>query len=215
MLILLPNLLGGDDTDLLPPLVAPAVKSLDGLIAESDRAGRRFLDRYREGRSVPIALLSEDPKFLLEPVIEGQTWGVVSDAGLPCLADPGAKLVAKAHRLNLPIQAIPGPSSLFLALMLSGFPAQQFTFHGYFKRDRKQHIKEMERAKGTHLAIEAPYRNEHALKDLLETLRPTTRLCVAVDLTLPTQEVISKPLSHWKELPTIHKRPAVFLIHSV
>ncbi len=203
--------------DLLPPAVAAATARLDGLIAESDRAGRRFLSRYptkKPAAQTPIALFDDPPEFLLEPVLAGEVWGVISDAGLPCLADPGSRLVRRARERGITIEAIPGPSSILLALMLSGLSTQHFTFVGYLKRERDDHIRELEQAEGTQLFIEAPYRNQYTLEALVQTLAPDTLLSISCDLTLPGQLVITKPVSMWreKELPDIHKRPTVFAI---
>lgn len=177
-LILLPNTLGDEmPEDLLPPAVAIATARLDGLIAESDRAGRRFLSRYptkKPAAQTPIALFDDPPEFLLEPVLAGEVWGVISDAGLPCLADPGSRLVRRARERGITVEAIPGPSSILLALMLSGLSAQHFTFVGYLKRERDDHIRELEEAEGTQLFIEAPYRNQYTLEALVETLSPDT-----------------------------------------
>ncbi len=213
MLILLPNTLGGPD--LAPPGVAEAVASLDGLIAESERGGRRFLGRYKTkvpAASIPIATLDEDVNFLLEPLQAGKTWGVVSDAGLPCLADPGSKLVARARKLGLKVKAFSGPCSITLALMLSGLPAQTFCFHGYLKREREKHLKSLDKGR-THLFIEAPYRNEETLKACIEHLPNDALLGTATDLTLESEEVHCLPVHRWKELPNLKKRPTVFLAY--
>jgi 16S rRNA (cytidine1402-2'-O)-methyltransferase len=219
-LILLPNTLGEEMPEgLMPPALAEATARLDGLIAESDRAGRRFLSRYptkRPAREIPIALFDDPPEFLLEPVMAGETWGVISDAGLPCLADPGSRLVRRARERGLAIEAVPGPSAILLALMLSGLSGQHFNFIGYLKREREEHIRQLEKAEGTQLFIEAPYRNQYTLEALVETLSADTLLSIACDLTLPTELVITKPVVMWRSspLPDIHKRPTVFLIAS-
>jgi len=224
MLYLLPNLLGDlpDHKDFLPASVDVAVASLDGLIAESEKGGRRFLSRFslaKKPHEVPIALLNkhhQDYDFLLEPLADGEIWGVVSDAGLPCVADPGAGLVARAHELGYPVQAFAGPSSIFLSLMLSGFTGQSFHFHGYLPKNpdqRDQLIRKLSRAEGTQIFIEAPHRNKSTLDALLKLLPNQASLCVACDLTLPTQQVITKTVSSWKKdlKPDILKKPTIFL----
>jgi 16S rRNA (cytidine1402-2'-O)-methyltransferase len=227
-LFLLPNTLGPveDIGHFLPQNVSAVVSRLDGLIAESEGEGRRYLKRFptkKKPHEIPIALLNEhtsknDLDFLLEPVMEGEMWGVVSDAGLPCLADPGAALVRRARQLQIQVDALIGPSSITLALMLSGLSGQRFFFHGYIPKkplEREQALKDWERMKGvTHLFIEAPYRNEHTLNACLKTLSPETLMCVAVSLTLPDQLVQTSPVGKWKEVE-IGKRPAVFLFYSI
>lgn len=233
-LLLLPNLIGDHrhHEPFLPGAVDKAVQTLDGLIAESETAGRRFLGRFYDvkvAQAIPIALFNEhtpdaDINFLLAPILKGERWGFVSDAGLPCIADPGAKLVARARQVGIVIQAFVGPSSLLLALMQSGLPGQRFTFHGYLDKDpakRKVQIKQLEKSakseKYTQIFMEAPYRNQHVMTMLLETLSDSTPLCVAWDLTLPTQGILSQPVSVWKKSPppNLEKRNAVFIIGAI
>lgn len=232
-LLLLPNLLGEAKyhEPFLPASVDKAVASLDGLIAESENGGRRFLGRFetkKPAREIPIALFNEhtddaDIDFILEPLVQGERWGLVSDAGLPCVADPGAKLVYRARQLGINVQAFIGPSSIMLSLMLSGLPGQRFTFHGYLAKEpeeRKKQIKSIQREalknSYTQIFIEAPYRNMHTLEALVNELHDETRLCVAWDLTLQTQGVLTQPVKFWKKspLPNLAKRCAIFLIAS-
>ncbi|MBA3958170.1 MAG: SAM-dependent methyltransferase [Parachlamydiaceae bacterium] len=232
-LLLLPNLLGEHRHHevFLPASVDRAVETLDGLIAESEQGGRRFLSRFKTAKPatlIPIALLNEhtpdsDMDFLLEPIRKGERWGLVSDGGVPCVADPGAKLVQRARQTGINVQAFVGPSSIMLSLMLSGLSGQRFVFHGYLPKEptqRKQQLKRLEQASKqdyyTQIFIEAPYRNQHALEAIMETLSPETLLCVAWDLTLPTQGVLSQPIEVWKKspLPNLEKKPAIFLIAS-
>lgn len=231
MLLLLPNLLGENRHHelFLPKSVDRAVETLDGLIAESEAGGRRFLSHFSTKKAthlVPIALLNEhtpdeDLDFLLEPILKGERWGLVSDSGVPCIADPGSKLVNRARKLGIPIQAFVGPSSIILALMLSGLPGQRFSFHGYLDKDpkqRQQRVRELEKAAKTdgttQIFIETPYRNTHTLQTLMDTLSDTTQLCVAWELTLPTQGILSQSVAIWKKspLPNLEKKNAIFLI---
>lgn len=230
-LLLLPNLLG--DTNhhqpYLPVSVDKAVASLDGLIAESASVGRRYLSRFttkKPANDIPIALFNEhtpdgDIDFLLEPIRKGERWGLISDGGLPCIADPGSKLVHRARNSGIVVQAFVGPSSLLLALMLSGLPAQRFYFAGYLDKEPKkreteikEHEKRSKKELATHLFIEAPYRNRHLLESFLNVLGDKTELCVAWDLTMPTQGVVSQTVGQWKKspLPNLEKKAAVFLI---
>jgi 16S rRNA (cytidine1402-2'-O)-methyltransferase len=229
-LLLLPNLLGDSRHHelFLPVSVDNAVGTIDGLIAESSTAGRRYLGRFntkRPSAEIPIAVFNErtsdaDIDFFLEPIRKGERWGVVSDAGLPCIADPGAKLVARARQSGIVVQAFVGPSALMLSLMLSGLPGQSFSFLGYLEKDmqrRELQLKVLEkRAKAdsaTQIFIETPYRNKHALETLLKILNDNTKLCVAWDLTLPTQGILSQKISLWKKcpLPQLEKKNAIFL----
>lgn len=228
-LILLPNFLGGqrDWKEFFADPVAQAMANLDGLIAESAKGGRAYLSCFatkKPAHNIPIALLNEhstasDHDFLLEPVMKGEQWGLVSDAGLPCIADPGAALVARANVLKLKVEAFSGPSSLTLSLMLSGLPSQRFAFHGYLRREREEHLKQLEKRsaeeKATQIFIEAPYRNQATLEALCSLLKSDTHLCVAWDLTLPSQSVITQTVRQWRNapLPDINKKPAIFLIH--
>jgi 16S rRNA (cytidine1402-2'-O)-methyltransferase len=233
-LLLLPNLIGDHKyhEPFLPQSTEKAVKSLDGLIAESEKGGRRYLSRFLDAeqtRMMPIALLNEhsakdDVDFFLEPLAKGEVWGLVSDAGLPCVADPGAKLVFRARQRGFQVQAFIGPSSMMLALMLSGLPGQEFSFHGYLGRQAEQRERainkleqESKKTAVTQIFMEAPYRNEHLLESLLKTLNNKTYLAVAWDLTMPTQGVICQQVGLWKKIPkpNIHKKPAVFLISCI
>lgn len=230
-LLLLPNLIAEHrhHEPFLPSSVDKAVKSINGLIAESEQAGRRFLGRFFDtkiAQAIPIALFNEHTpddhiNFLLEPIVKGERWGLVSDAGLPCIADPGAKLVRRARKIGIVVQAFSGPSSILMALMLSGFSGQRFTFHGYLHKDqdkRKQQIKHLEKIalqeEYTQIFMEAPYRNQQTLTLLLETLADTTLLCAAWDLTLPSQSVLSQSVHLWKKSPppNLDKRNTIFLI---
>jgi 16S rRNA (cytidine1402-2'-O)-methyltransferase len=225
-LLLLPNVL---DEALAHELFFPRqidslVQDLSGLIAESERGGRRFLRRFK--KRLPIALLNEHTKEqeivdLLNPIFKGERWGLISDAGLPCLADPGSQLVQKARCRGICIEVCVGPSSLYLSLMLSGLPAQAFAFHGYLPQDKNQLVKKLRlleersiKEHATQLFIEAPYRNQQLLNVLVDTLSDATFLCIAVDLTLPTESVATRTIAEWKKqlLPNLNDRPAVFLL---
>lgn len=230
-LLLLPNLLGDerDHTSFLPASVDKAVATLDGLIAESESGGRRFLSRFsckKKTHEMPIALFNkstpdDDIDFLLEPLMQGQIWGLVSDAGAPCIADPGSRLVYAARRKGLTLQAFVGPISMMLALMLSGLPGQRFAFHGYLAIEADQRKKQLEelmkrsRQEGvTQIFMEAPHRNDQTLKDLLHTLDEDMKLCVCWNLTQSDQGVITDEVRKWRKraLPELHKKTALFLI---
>lgn len=227
-LLLLPNLL--DETlsvdPFLPISVGQAVLGLDGLIAESEKSARRYLRRFvshEQMAGTPLRLLNEHtPKYeiegLLEPVEKGETWGLISDAGLPCIADPGSDLVYLAHTKGLDVETFVGPCSIVMALQLSGFSGQNFAFHGYLPRESAEQVvrlKELEKQAGTatQIWIEAPYRSAKMVEQLKEVLHPSTLLCVASQLTLPSQRVSTKVISAWKNFAwSMQKEPAIFLI---
>lgn len=223
-LYLLPNLLEETlPTELFFPIsVGEAVKQIQGLIAESEKMARRYLRRFLshdEMAKMPLLLLNEhtkDLKPLIEKMKEGQVWGLISDAGLPCLADPGADLVWLAHNLGIDVETFVGPSSIVMALQLSGFGGQHFSFHGYLPKEPlelERKIRELEKAPGTQIWIEAPYRSAKMLKILIETLKPTTRLCLAANLTTPDEKVLSQSVQKWRQTSFIlEKEPVVFVI---
>lgn len=232
-LLLFPNLLGDHryHEPFLPTSIDKAVGTIDGLIAESESAGRRFLGRFNTKKppnEIPIAVYNihtkdEDLDFLLEPILKGERWGFVSDSGLPCIADPGSKLVRRARQQGVNIQAFVGPSSIMLGLMLSGLPGQQFSFHGYLEKEPVQRLKQIKnlesiskKEKMTQIFIEAPYRNKHVLESLLNGLSDQTLLCVAWELTMPEQGVVCQPIFQWKKCtpPNLEKKNAIFLFNA-
>jgi len=236
MLYLLPNLLGDSEehSDMLPVSVDRAVSKLDQLIAESEKAGRRFLKRFvfappKTFRDIPIHLLNEHTtpqqrEELLRQVVQGQKWGLVSDCGMPCLADPGEEFVLQARERGVEVKALVGPSSILLALVLSGLGGQRFTFRGYLPKEREVRIKELKamemlsrKERSTYLFIETPYRNEVLFQELINNLEEKTWVCVATDVSLPTESVVTKRVQEWKKSkpPVIDKRPTVFLLRGL
>ncbi len=229
-LFLLPNLL--DETlgwePFLPQSVPEAVRGLDGLIAESEKAGRRYLRRFVDHETMaatPIRLLNEhtaELTSLLEPLLRGEKWGLVSDAGLPCVADPGAPLVLLAHEKKVRVVTFAGPSSILMALQLSGLSGQRFSFHGYLPReaaDLKKALQQMEarsRQEGSaQVWIEAPYRNAKMAQTVVEILQPSTLFCIARDLTLEDQFVRTQPIALWRKGGLeMAKTPTVFLLQA-
>jgi 16S rRNA (cytidine1402-2'-O)-methyltransferase len=228
-LIILPNVLDRSlpHAPVLPEALKETVQTLQGLIAESEKEARYFLRRFLphdQMSTLPLALLNEHTtesalKDLLKPMLDkNETWGLISDAGLPCIADPGAPLVFLARQKNIAIEAVPGPSSIILALQLSGFSGQSFSFHGYLpKEENELKIKLLELEKNsrttTQIWIEAPYRTEKMVHFLLQTLHPSTYFCLAEELTFPTQKITTLSIQDWKkETIQIGKKPAVFLL---
>lgn len=234
-LVLLPNLLDESlsHEGFLPGNINETVSGLDGLIAESEKGGRKFLMRFtfseeKSFRDVPIHLLNEhsdkeDVDELVKIISEGGRWGLISDCGLPCIADPGAQLVARMQLNRAEIEVVPGPSSIIMALMLSGISSQSFSFNGYLPKKPEQikpailqHQKNSAFGKQTQIYIEAPYRSKKTLQYLISYLAPDTELCVAWNLTLKNQGVLTKTVGQWKgtALPDLNKTPAVFLFRA-
>jgi len=157
----------------------------------------------------------------LNSISEGKNIGIISEAGCPGIADPGADVVKMAHEKNIQVVPLVGPSSIFLALMASGFNGQNFAFNGYLPKerpDRIKKIKELERLAQqkdqTQLFIETPYRNTHMLEDILTSCEGSTKLCIACDITLSTEYIKTKTIAAWKkQVPDINKRPTIFLIY--
>ena len=212
----------------LPAEALRLFASLDCFIVESERSASRLLSRFR-GRDgmerLKFFLLNEhsvdaDLAGLLEPLLSGEDCGLLSEAGMPCIADPGAALVAAARERGIEVLPIPGPSSIFLALASSGLSGQSFAFLGYLPADRAQRRSRLARLAAdflrdglTRIFIEAPYRNDSLLADCAAALPDTAWMAVAADLGGNGQRILSKPLAMWKAapLPLIGKVPAVFL----
>ncbi|WP_047537801.1 SAM-dependent methyltransferase [Methylotenera versatilis] len=229
-LYLVPVTLGDDNiTSVLPPDVVSIVQKLDVFIVESEKSARHFLSTIKTlkpVRELVLHLLNEhtddkDVSVLLKPLLAGQDVGLMSDAGCPGIADPGAKLVALAHQKNIKVIPFVGPSSILLSLMASGLNGQQFAFLGYLpvdKQARNLRLKEIEKRSLTHketqIFIETPYRNQHMLEAILSTCHPNTKLCIACNISLSTEMIATKTIASWKQspLPDLHKRPTVFLL---
>lgn len=229
-LYLLPNALGDNLlNEVLPELTLTRLRSLRYVIAENPKSARQLLKRT--GTTTPlqeirIERLDEHAPAsalpaLLAPIAAGSDGGLVSDAGCPAIADPGAPLIALAHAQGIRVVPLVGPSSIMLALMASGLGGQHFVFHGYLPVDEAQLLaklreleKESRRLAQTQIFIETPYRNERMLGILLRALRETTRLCVAASLTLPGETVISRTIGDWRRsaTPVLKDQPAVFLL---
>ena len=229
-LYLIPVTLGDDNiSKVLPVDVLSLAQQLDTFVVESEKSARHFLSTIKTikpVRELTLNLLNEhtedkDVAGLLTPLLAGKDVGLMSDAGCPGIADPGAKLVELAHQKGVRVVPFVGPSSIVLSLMASGLNGQQFAFLGYLPIDkalRNQELKEIEKRslshKETQLFIETPYRNQHMLEAILAVCQPNTRLCVACDISLSTEMIITKTIASWKKnpLPELHKRPTVFLL---
>lgn len=191
--------------------------------AELKRLGHPQPIRDLSIEQLPEKLPPAEIERLLAPLSAGRDIGLMSEAGCPGVADPGALLVRQAHKRGLAVKPLVGPSSLLLALMASGLDGQRFTFHGYLPQrepERSQRIAELEkesqRQNQTQLFIETPYRNAALYQALLAACRPTTLLCVASDLTLPSESIATRSVGDWRKLPppALEKRPTVFLLLS-
>lgn len=230
ILYLIPTVLAEDTApQVLPPQVAAQVGGLRYFLVENARTARRFIKTVAPQQVIEelrISVIDKDSteaqiQAALAPVAAGQDTGVISEAGCPGIADPGAELARRAHQLGIRVVPLVGPSSLLLALMASGMNGQSFAFHGYLPIERAKRaatLKKLEQQAlqqhQTQLFIETPYRNLPLLEDLLQTLHPGTRLCVAASLTAANEFIRTDTVAGWKKagLPDIHKQPAVFLI---
>jgi 16S rRNA (cytidine1402-2'-O)-methyltransferase len=218
ILYAIPTPLGGSPAEALPAPALAAIRTLKDFVVENAKSARAFLGALgMPVRELSIDVIGEAPDPLA-PLRAGRPLGLLSEAGCPAIADPGAALVEAAHREGFRVVPLVGPSSIVLALMASGLEGQRFAFCGYLPREdaeRKRRIRELEqrskRERETEIFIETPYRNEALLGALLETCRPETRLCVAADLTLPGETVVSRRVRDWRST-AIGKRPAVFLL---
>lgn len=229
-LYLVPNLLGVvPPAAVLPQGTIDVARALAHFVVETPKAARQFvkaLQPVRALQAIDFTQLDEHtpPSLIakmLAPALAGEDIGLVSDAGCPGVADPGANLVRAAHRANVRVVPLVGPSAILLALMASGMNGQQFSFHGYLAAKPDQRIRDLETLDNTCAAtgatqifIETPYRNAAIFAATLAACRPTTSLCVAVDLTLPSEEVTCRTIAEWRRhaAPALAKRPALFLL---
>ena len=229
-LYLIPTTLGENEPlEVMPYSVKTIVELLDHYIVENEKSARKFIKTVSSGKSQSSLTLFSLNKFtdpleipsFLEECSEGNNIGLLSDAGCPGVADPGAEVVKIAHKKNIKVIPLVGPSSILLAMMSSGMNGQNFAFNGYLpieKAERKSKIKQLEKRSfdenQSQLFIETPYRNNSILEDLHKTLSSDTKICVACDLTLPTEYIKTQTAKQWKYSKLdFHKRPAIFIIH--
>ena len=229
-IFIIPSSLGEEVPDFFSDSAKQIIYSLDFFIVENERSARRFLRSIgykKDFDAIEMLKVDDDKNFLpddklLKHFREGKNAGVISEAGCPGIADPGSAAVKWAHQNRIKVIPLVGPSSIFLALMASGLNGQQFAFHGYLpvsSSERKQKVKELEEESGrkhqTQIFMETPYRNDALLKDILEVLKPSTLLCIAANITLSNEFILTQPSSAWKKkLPDLKKKPAIFLILS-
>ena len=230
-LYLIPSPLGdGAPEDVLPAPVFQILPQIRRYVVEEVRTARRFLSsaglrghiEELEFHTLNEHTSPQEVEALLPLFEDGAAVGLISEAGLPAVADPGARLVALSHRHGIEVVPFVGPSSLMMALMSSGLDGQSFAFNGYIPvkpDERKSALKALEKRSfhQTQILIETPYRNDSLLKDMLTTLSPSTRLCIAANITCPDQFIRTLKVQEWKKLQgfTIGKRPCVFLIQAV
>jgi 16S rRNA (cytidine1402-2'-O)-methyltransferase len=229
ILYLIPASLGADKSD-LPEYARQLIGKLDTFIVENAKNARHYLAQFELKAPVQhlnlVTLNEHTPpgvlREMLDPLLRGKNVGLMSDAGCPAVADPGAELVRLAHQNQVRVIPLIGPSAILLALMASGLNGQRFAFHGYLpvrEDECRKSITALEKNSKaltqTQIFIEAPYRNQKLLQSLVETCHDTTLLCLATDITLPGESIVTRRIMEWKtKLPEINKRPTVFLLYS-
>jgi 16S rRNA (cytidine1402-2'-O)-methyltransferase len=212
----------------IPEYVKRIICTIDYYIVENVRTARRFLKKAGIQSSIDdlrFMILDkhtqpEEPEFFLLPIYKNKNIGIISEAGVPCIADPGAEIVRLAHAKNIQVIPLTGPSSIFLALMASGLNGQNFAFVGYLpvkSPDRIKKFRFLEKRSReenqSQIFMETPYRNQKLLEDLLKTCRPDTKLCIACDITFTREFIKTKTIQEWKaNIPDINKRPAIFIL---
>ncbi|MDK2770805.1 MAG: SAM-dependent methyltransferase [Flavobacterium sp.] len=229
-LYLIPTTLGEmNPEDVLPQTIKRSIDFIDHFIVENEKTARRFIKSVQPDKKqseLKLSLLNKHTETsehykMLEPLLNGLNVGLMSEAGCPGVADPGAVIVKLAHEKGIQVVPLVGPSSILLAIMASGMNGQSFAFNGYLPIDnneKKAAIKQFERLSQeknqSQLFIETPYRNNKLFEDLVNILQPNTHLCIACDITLPTEFIKTKTIKEWKKNKVdLHKRPCIFIIH--
>jgi 16S rRNA (cytidine1402-2'-O)-methyltransferase len=228
-LYLVPIPLGDCSSDLvIPHDVSRIISNLNHFIVENTRTARRYIrtmDAQKNIDKITFFVLNKhtqkrDIESFLEPAIRGYNIGIISEAGVPAIADPGTDIVSLAHESGIKVVPLVGPSSIFLALMASGLNGQSFTFHGYLPIKNNERIqklksieKESQKEDKTQIFMETPYRNNKMFADILKTCKKNTRLCVASNITLQEEYIKTKTIEEWQdEEINLHKKPTIFLI---
>jgi 16S rRNA (cytidine1402-2'-O)-methyltransferase len=231
-LYLIPTTLGNNEPlEVLPFSVKKIVEQTNHFIVENEKSARRFIKRLCPKKSQQNLVLYSLDKYAQEFEVQhyldvceqGVNIGLLSEAGVPAIADPGASVVSLAHQKNVKVVPLVGPSSILLAMMASGLNGQNFAFNGYLpidSKERQQAIKRLEKLSKeknqSQIFIETPYRNNKMFEELLRVLTPTTKLCVAVDITLVTEYIKTNEVKQWKfEKKDFHKKPMIFIIHKM
>lgn len=238
-LYLIPTTLGdttttevvNDPMDVLPQTVKRIVELIDIYIVENEKTARKFIKSVAPEKvqaTLNLSTLNKHTEVsehnkMIQPCIEGKNIGLMSEAGCPAIADPGAAIVKLAHEKGIPVVPLVGPSSILLAMMASGMNGQGFTFNGYLpidKAEKKNALKNLEKLSQdknqSQIFIETPYRNNKLLEDILQALQPNTHLCIAADITLPTEYIKTLRVADWKKTKIdLHNRPTIFIIHKM
>lgn len=231
-LFLIPTTLGDcNPMDVLPQTVQRAIELMNTFIVENEKDARKFIKSICPEKiqaDLKLSALNKRTEksahfAMLKPCLEGKNIGLMSDAGCPGVADPGAAIVKLAHENGIQVVPLVGPSSILLAVMASGMNGQSFAFNGYLpidKDEKKAMLKSLEKVSfdknQSQLFIETPYRNNKMLEDLLQTLQSTTHICVAADITLPTEYIKTMRVSDWKKTKVdLHNRPCIFIVHKM
>jgi len=228
-LYLIPTILGADTQDkTLPLIILDHIKNIDVFIVENIRTARRHIKKiylekdidnttfYSFGKHDTLEL----EKDFLPHILNNKDVGLLSEAGLPCIADPGSKIVEYAHMFQIDVIPLVGPSSILLALMASGMNGQNFAFTGYLPIDKNERVRALRNLENlakktgqTQIFMETPYRNNQLITAILKTCKSNTRLCIASDITMPSEEIKTRTILEWKEVNiNIHKKPTIFLI---
>lgn len=231
-LYLIPTTLGEmNPEDVLPETIKRVLTFIDDYIVENEKTARRFIKSVLPEKvqsTLRISLLnkhtdSAEYSKMITPCLSGMNIGLMSEAGCPGVADPGAVIVKLAHEKGIQVVPLVGPSSILLAMMASGMNGQNFAFNGYLpidKSEKKSTLKNFEKISQdrnqSQIFIETPYRNNKLFEDLVQTLQPNTQLCIATDITLPTEYIKTMRVADWKKTKVdLHNRPCIFIIHKV
>ncbi len=231
-LYLIPTTLGeSNPDDVLPQTVKRAIEFIDHYIVENEKTARKCIKSIKPDKLQSSLILSTLNKYteiaehseMLKPCFQGINIGLMSEAGCPGIADPGAAIAKLAHEKGIQVVPLVGPSSILLAMMGSGMNGQSFAFNGYLpidKSDKKSALKTYEKLSQdknqSQIFIETPYRNNKLLEDLVQTLQPNTLLCIAADITLPTEYIKTFQVADWKKvIIDLHNRPTIFIVHKI
>ncbi len=229
-LYLIPTTLGEMNADdVMPQTIKRSIEFLDYYIVENEKSARKFIKQIcpeKKQAELKIEVLNKNHEFnnyneLIIPLLNGINIGLMSEAGCPGVADPGAEIVKIAHQKNIQVIPLVGPSSILLAIMASGMNGQSFAFNGYLpieKDQKKNSIKSLEKISfeknQSQIFIETPYRNNKLFEDFITFLSPNTLLCIACDITLPTEFIKTKTVENWKKNKVdLHHRPCIFIVH--
>ena len=231
-LYLIPVTLGDcEPMDVLSQSIPRAIDLIQHYVVENEKTARKFIKSVAPNKIQADLILQTLNKHtdnkaqisMIQPCLDGKNVGILSEAGCPAVADPGALVVKLAHENGIQVVPLVGPSSILMALMSSGLNGQSFAFNGYLpidKTDKKTALKNFEKLSfdknQSQLFIETPYRNTKLMEDILQTLNPTTHLCVAADISLPTESIKTMRIAEWKKTSfELHNRPTIFIIHKL